>query len=115
MRGRMFDAASIYPDGLPGHVKDSDTSTQAAVEIQDDVKTLREKVLRYIARRNGATCDEVEWNCRMRHQTASARIRELVKLGLIRDSGSRRNTRSRRPAVVWVPKNKRDGQQTLWN
>lgn len=37
----------------------------------------------------------------MRHQTASARVRELVLAGLIEDTGKRRKTRSGRGARVY--------------
>lgn len=50
----------------------------------------------------GATCDELEAESRMKHQTASARIRELRDSKLIYDSGSRRATRSGRDAIVYV-------------
>jgi hypothetical protein len=48
------------------------------------------------------TCDEVEVICKLRHQTASARIRELFVQSRIKDSGQRRLTRSNRTAIVWV-------------
>lgn len=51
--------------------------------------------------RNGATDDEMEAELGMRHQTVSARRRELVLKGLVRDSGSKRDTRSGRSATVW--------------
>lgn len=38
----------------------------------------------------------------MRHQTASARIRELVQKGRVVDSTRRRPTRSGRLAIVWI-------------
>ncbi len=37
----------------------------------------------------------------MRHQTASARIRELAIAGRIVDSNIKRRTRSKRKAIVW--------------
>jgi DNA-binding transcriptional ArsR family regulator len=49
----------------------------------------------------GATCDELEVALDMRHQTASARITELRKDGLIVDTGLRRATRSGRSARVY--------------
>ena len=59
-------------------------------------------VYRSIAEQGGATCDEVESDIGMIHQSASARIRGLVKMGLLRESGSRRKTRRGRLAIVWV-------------
>lgn len=64
----------------------------------------RAAVLAYIAGRGagGATCDEVEIGLGMAHQSASARINELVKDGAVVDSGMRRDTRYRRAARVLV-------------
>lgn len=50
----------------------------------------------------GATDDEMEIYLDMRHQTASARRRDLVIAGLVKESGERRKTRSGRTANVWV-------------
>lgn len=50
----------------------------------------------------GLTSEEVEQALGLRHQTASARIRELVQAGRVRDSGRRRQVRSGRWARVWV-------------
>jgi len=50
----------------------------------------------------GVTCDEVEVIADLRHQTASARLKELKDKGLVEDSGRRRKTRSGRGAAVHV-------------
>jgi hypothetical protein len=50
----------------------------------------------------GATCDEVEQALEGRHQTISARIRELVLMHFIIDSKVRRLTRSGRLARVYI-------------
>lgn len=87
----------------PPFVRGSDTSEAAAEEIKPSAGHLRGLVAAHISgRSDGATCDEVEAALGMRHQTASARIRELALSGAISDSGKRRLTRSRRGAVVWV-------------
>jgi len=48
----------------------------------------------------GLTCDEVEELLHIKHQTASARIRELALTKRIEPIGGR-PTRSGRKAVVW--------------
>jgi predicted transcriptional regulator len=53
--------------------------------------------------RIGRTCDEVEQVTKLKHQTASARIRGLVQKGFIETSGRKRPTRSGREAHVWQP------------
>ena len=50
----------------------------------------------------GMTGEEVETKTALPHQNASARLWELRKLGVIRDKGIRRKTRSGRGATVWV-------------
>lgn len=89
--------------GAP-YVKGSDTSLEAAEEAVSFSASLREQILDHIQKLGGAgaTCDEVEVSFGLRHQTASARIRELVQVGSLKDSGARRKTRSGRGAVVWV-------------
>lgn len=52
---------------------------------------------------DGATCDEVEVVLGLRHQTASARIRDLVIAKRIFDTGRRRLTRSGRKARIYFP------------
>jgi hypothetical protein len=93
-----------YPD-RPGAVRDCDTSEAAADSLADDqLSRLRLAVFTLVKGRGdrGATCDEVEVELSMRHQTASARIRELVLLGWLVDSERRRLTRSVRFARVYV-------------
>lgn len=50
----------------------------------------------------GRTCDELEINLKLSHQTASARVHELMKAGSIVAKSDRRMTRSGRKASVWV-------------
>jgi hypothetical protein len=87
-----------------GPLATRETSRLAAESIADDAPTMRGKVLRAIVDRRsfGATDDELEVVLRMRHQTLSARRRELVLSGDIMPSGNHRKTRSGRKAVVWI-------------
>jgi DNA adenine methylase len=82
----------------------ADTSRAAAISIAEVAGDLRARVLVEIRERaeTGATCDEVEVYLGLKHQTASARIRELVLDNDIVDSARRRLTRSGHKAVVWV-------------
>ncbi len=90
----------------------SETSRQAAVSIQADTSRLRKLVLNHIWMTVGigATCDEVEVESGLSHQTCSARFRELAQRGQIimkRDGEGRpvtRKTRSGRAAQVWIVK-----------
>ncbi len=52
----------------------------------------------------GKTTDEVEAETGLPHQTASARVNELMNKGLIERRGIQRPTRSGRKAFVYVQK-----------
>ena len=64
--------------------------------------TARAKVFQAIRSHGvrGMTCEEVEIYLQMRHQTASARIYDLVNDGLVYDTLKVRNTQAGRPARV---------------
>lgn len=95
-----------YPD-QPGYERESVTSKAAARSVTDIQGTLQERAFAYIldAGDRGLTCDELEQLTEWRHQTASARIRELVLKNWIVDSGRQRQTSSGRKASVWVSAN----------
>lgn len=102
-----------YVDDIP--FAGGDTSADAAKTIKQNVAKVQAKVFDYIQWATnasrvingilfvmvGATCDEIERDTGLSHQTASARVRELAQAGTIRDSGQRRLTRSGRKAIVW--------------
>ncbi len=79
-------------------------SAAAFAAVKHATPSMRQIVLGLIDERGsyGATDDEVEFVTGMKHQTASARRRELVLKGDVRDSGRRRNTRSGCAATVWI-------------
>jgi DNA-binding Lrp family transcriptional regulator len=54
------------------------------------------------AGQHGRTCDELEVELGLSHQTCSARVYELARRGWLIASGAKRLTRSQRLAVVWV-------------
>ena len=85
-------------------VPGSKTSKEAAKSIEEKAPTLRQQVHELIKARGlfGATDAEIEASLGMRHQTASARRRELVLKGLAKDSGAKRLTGSGRKATVWI-------------
>lgn len=89
-------------DHLPPWATGSDTSLAAAESI--DAGKLCQLVYRtiYEKKLKGITCDEIEVELGMRHQTASARVNDLMRGNHIIDSSKRRPTRSGRKAVVWV-------------
>ena len=78
-----------------------DTMVESAKAIAMEGRNLRATVLRVIIDKGGATDEEIELRTGLKHQTASARRRELVISGLVEDSGERRLTTSGRKAIVW--------------
>lgn len=82
----------------------ADTSLEAYRRIMSHVSRLARQVFKHVHSLgfDGATCEECEVALRMKHQTCSARIRELRDAGLLRDSGRRRLTSSKSPAMVLV-------------
>ena len=81
-----------YP-ASPGYVRTSATSKAAAKFVDPYAGTVRGDVLKAIRRagQKGMTCETVERRCKLRHQSASARIRELVLDGLVEIIGTRLN------------------------
>ena len=86
------------------HNAPAGTSSVAASLIAGHAKDLRSLVLAFIVRQgpHGGTDDDGESALGIRCSTYTPRRGELVKLGLVVDSGRRRNTASGRPAAVWV-------------
>lgn len=93
-----------FYDGVPPHVRGSDTSFAAAMQQLPKAATARAKVVKFIESRGdvGATCDECEIILRMPHTTCSARIREAVLDNQLMDSTRRRKTRWGALARVYV-------------
>lgn len=88
-----------YPE-TPGFVAGCDTSQAAALSIMAGLGEIQTVVLRKFDQPR--TCDEVEVLTGLKHQTVSARIRELVIMKAIEDTGDRRMTRSGRTARVYA-------------
>jgi hypothetical protein len=99
----MRDQYDLY-GGFPPHVRHSDTSLEAAYRQLRTGESQRALVYQTIERsgESGLTDDDVERATGLRHQTASARRRELVQKGFVEDSGDRRKTSSGCRATVWV-------------
>jgi predicted transcriptional regulator len=79
----------------------TDTSLEAYRSLEPDVlRTLRGKVFARIAS-DPCTSEEAETALCLSSNTVVPRIWELRKMGLVRDSGLRRKTRSGRNARVY--------------
>lgn len=99
--------SSAYQGMLPFEAA-SATSHEAAVSMAGTAASMRVQVLRFIVKRGarGVIDDEVERSLGMRHQTASARRRELELSGHVERTDRRRATRSGRTAAVYVATDK---------
>lgn len=96
----LFDYIS---EPLPPYVQGSATSRESAESMEPRSATLRRKVLDYLRRcADGATDEEMQRWCNMPANTQRPRRVELVRAGLVVDSGRTRQTGSGRKAVVWV-------------
>jgi len=82
----------------------SPTSADAARGIEPRTESLRRAVLDYLRGRGaeGATDEAIQEALQMNPSTQRPRRIECVELGLVRDSGRTRPTRSGRQAVVWM-------------
>lgn len=78
-----------------------ETSRQAAASIQQATSQLARRVYHYLLEHGPQTCAQAEQDLQMTHQTCSARFNELMRKGLIQDTGQRRPTPSGRKAAVW--------------
>ncbi len=89
--------------GRPRAIRACCTSRLATTSVEPLLKGLQRDVLRVVrdAGPDGYTCDEVEQALGRTHQTVSARVHELFRMGAIVDTGRRRPTRSQRLATVW--------------
>lgn len=94
---------SDYPNH-PGFVAGSETSEDAATSMRASAGSLRAMIWQHAYQIGtfGVTCDEIEVYFNIRHQTASARIRELDLSGDLVKTGRRRLTISGRHAFVYV-------------
>lgn len=98
-----FGDLSPYPGGQAPAVRGSDTSEAAARSVEPTAGSKRGTVLGLLRTfPEGLTDEQIEVATGWRHQTVSARRRELVIGGFVEDSGLRRKTSSGREAAIWV-------------
>jgi hypothetical protein len=102
---------------LVPYTKGSRRAKNAWEPIDPSLNHTHIKILNLVGKRKrGMTCDQVEVTGEIIHQTASARITELVQKGYLIDTGNTRLTRSGHPARVlrseW-PKKKTPKQMLL--
>ena len=101
--GCIFAAVAIpLPKASRKSPKLQETSLQAHKSQKDKAPLDRVAILARLRKyRTGTTCDKLEQVLNMSHQTTSARINDLVRMGKIVDSGRREKTRTGRLAICW--------------
>ena len=92
MPSRYAHALSVYQD----------TSREAWDAFQSHLGRTDARIVAVLRRRGGTTCDVVERETGLKHQTVSAQLRHMVEAGIVRDSGRRAPTQGGRPAIVWI-------------
>lgn len=85
----------------PPRIASSPTSKAAAEEIAASAGTLRALVLQCLKQRGPLTDEEIQQACEMAANTERPRRIELVKAGLVVNSGGTKLTQSGRKAVLW--------------
>jgi DNA-binding HxlR family transcriptional regulator len=88
-------------DGIPPHQRHSETSRQAAEEIEQSVGRLQALVLAELKTNGRGTDEELMARTGLAPNTLRPRRRELQLKGLVRKSGEERLTRAGRWAVAW--------------
>lgn len=96
----------VFPEETPKAPRKApklqETSLQAHESQKDKAPLDRVAILARLRKyRTGTTCDKLEQVLNMSHQTTSARINDLVRLGKVVDSGRREKTRTGRLAICW--------------
>lgn len=77
------------------------TSANAAAKVAPKMRTQRELLLMALAQLGSLTDAQLQDFTRLSESTERPRRGELVKAGLVRDSGQRRKYKGHLEAIVW--------------
>jgi len=96
----------LFEQQAPARRTDPETAHEAAAENQDVRTSTRREVLIYLqfCRQTGATDYEICEALGILRTSAGKRRHELVALGLVENSGQRRQTDTGSTAIVWRAK-----------
>lgn len=101
--GSLFEYAAAmrsYPNA-PGY-RATDTSRAAAKAVEPKAGTLQAEVLRVLREHGPLATFEMPRLCDATYRSLQPRTSELRRLGLIRDTGQRReDPETRKMAIVW--------------
>lgn len=87
----------------PPHVNGSQTSLAAAISISGNRNSMHNRIINFLRTHpEGATDEEIQIGIDMKSSTERPRRGELVETGVVKDSGRKSKTISKRSAVIWV-------------
>lgn len=89
-------------DWTPPYQRHSATSRAAAEAIKPHLGPMHLKIQAYLMGRAGATDEEMQLDLKMNGSTQRPRRIDMIRWGLVIDSGKTRATKSGRQAVVWM-------------
>ena len=92
----------------------STTSERAAQEIAGSADSLRRLILREIQQYGPISDEQLQTYLQLNPSTERPRRIELVKLGLVRDSGQQGKTRSGRACTLWCAAQPGEDQRRLF-
>lgn len=99
---KKFATQLEFPSGtgvVSNNASKESKAAAASVSVRGDCRRVFQEIKNATA---GMTCDEVEVALGMTHQTASARVNQLMNSGhIVRLGDITRPTRSGRSAAVW--------------
>ena len=99
---RIKELIRLFMDISEKRPEHSDTSIQAYNSLPSKIKaSQRQLIYETIEKLGSATCWEVRKELNLRHQSASVRITELVRMKRIFDTGERRPSDSNRKMRVY--------------
>ena len=97
-----------YPNS-PGFA-DTDTSIDAAQDMEPKAPRLRQMVLDALYSHGGLTADEAAGRLEKDILSIRPRFSELAALDLIANTGLKRPNKSGKKAIVWAVKDQQDSQ-----
>lgn len=99
---RLQLAFDLDAPPLPPYQRHSETSRAAAESVTSTLNDKERRVLRWFADYGPGTDDDVERDTGIRGNTVRPRRVALLGRHLLRDTGEKRPTRTKRMACVWA-------------
>jgi hypothetical protein len=88
-------------DGMPAYQAGSETSKAAAASVQHSAESLQQRVYRWFLEHGPATDEEMIHSLGLETRNGIPRRVELVRKGMVRDTGQKKKGASGRFATIW--------------